>query len=159
MADPAGVVLVVEDDLNDRLLLQHAFRRGAPQLLLRLAKDSFHAEEYVRGRGAYADRAAHPAPWLILLDLKLPRRSGLGFLAWLNEQGLAPKIPVIVLSSSQESPDIRRAYELGARSYLVKSVDLAALVKIAEGIGAYAALLTQPQVLTPQSASEERRPS
>ncbi len=147
MSDSAGVVLVVEDDLNDRLLLQHAFRRGAPQVDLRLSKDSFHAEDYLCGRGDYADRAAHPLPWLILLDLKLPRRSGLGFLAWMNEQGIASKIPVIVLSSSQEPIDIRRAYALGARSYLVKSVDLAALVSIAEGIGAYLALLRHPAPL------------
>jgi CheY-like chemotaxis protein len=143
VADRGSVVLGVEDDLNDRLLLQHAFRRGAPQLDLRLVKDAFHAEDYLLGRGAFTDRAANPLPWMILLDLKLPRRSGLGFLAWLNAQGIAAEIPVFALSSSQESIDIRRAYALGVRSYLVKSVDLAALVKIAEGIGAYAALLRQ----------------
>lgn len=145
MTDPGCVVLAVEDDLNDRTLLRHAFTRAAGHVDLRMAKDAFHAEEYLVGRGEYADRTAYPLPRLILLDLKLPRRTGLSFLGWMKEQGLSSRIPVIVLSSSTEPSDIARSYALGARSYLVKSVDLAELIRVAQGIGAYASLLDSPQ--------------
>ena len=141
MAPSACIVLVVEDDPNDRLLLTHAFRKSAPDVRLHLSKDSFDAEDYLLGREPYGDRAVHPLPQMILLDLKLPRRSGLDFLAWIKRQPALAEIPVIILSSSQESSDLDRAYELGAKSYLVKSVELKELVKIAEGIAAYASLL------------------
>lgn len=144
MPDPSTLVLVVDDDANDRLLLQHAFRKAASPVELRMAKDSFQAEDYLLGRDAFADRAAHPLPSLILLDLKMPRRSGLEFLAWMKGQPALAAIAVIVLSSSQESADINRAYELGAKSYLVKSVDLKDLVSIATGVAAIAALLPRP---------------
>lgn len=141
MDDSGSLVLVVEDDANDRTLLQHAFRKAAAQVDLRTAKDAFEAEDYLLGREPYADRAAHPPPVLILVDLKLPRRSGLEFLSWIKNHPTFREIPVIVLSSSQEPVDIDRAFDLGARSYLVKSVDLKDLVAIAEGVGAYASIL------------------
>ena len=141
MAHSACVALVVEDDQNDRLLLAHAFRKSAPNVRLHMSRDSFDAEDYLLGRGSYGDRAAHPLPQLILLDLKLPRRSGLEFLAWIKKQPPLAGIPVIILSSSQEPSDLDRAYELGAKSYLVKSVELRELVSVAEGIAAYASLL------------------
>ena len=139
------MVLAVEDDLNDRTLLRHAFTRAAHHVDLRMAKDAFHAEEYLVGRGEYADRAAYPLPRLILLDLKLPRRTGLSFLGWMKEQGLSDRIPVIVLSSCTEPGDISRSYALGARSYLVKSVNLSELIRVAQGVGAYALLLASQQ--------------
>jgi CheY-like chemotaxis protein len=141
MAVPAQVVLLVEDDINDRMLLRHAFRKAASHLDLRMAKDAFQAEEYLVGRGSFADRAGNPLPSLILIDLKMPRKSGLEFLGWLKGQAPLASIPVIVLSSSQEASDVDRAYELGAKSYLVKSVDLNELIRVVQGIGAMASLL------------------
>lgn len=141
MTESATVVLVVEDDPNDRMLLAHAFRKSAPDVDVRMAKDAFDAEDYLLGRSPYGDHKAHPRPSLVLLDLKLPRRSGLDFLAWIKAQPRLAEIPVIILSSSQESCDLDRAYELGAKSYLVKSVELQELIRIAEGIAAYASLL------------------
>jgi CheY-like chemotaxis protein len=138
---PACVVLVIEDDPNDRLLLSHAFRKSSPHVRLHLSKDVGDAEQYLLGRGPYTDRAAHALPQLILLDLKLPRRSGIEFLGWIKQQPPLAGIPIIVLSSSQESSDLDRAYELGAKSYLVKGVEHLELMKIAEGIAVYASLL------------------
>lgn len=136
-----AVVLLVDDDINDRTLLRHAFRKAAPDLDFRTAKDAFQAEDYLTGRAPHADRDANPLPSLLLLDLKMPRRSGLEFLGWMRDEPDLAGIPVIVLSSSQESSDIARAYELGARSYLVKSVDLKELQTLVQGIGAMTALL------------------
>jgi CheY-like chemotaxis protein len=86
MAPSPKVVLVVEDDQNDRLLLAHTFRKSAPHVHLHVSKDSFDAEDYLVGSGPYGDRARYPLPQLILLDLKLPRRSGLDFLAWIKRR-------------------------------------------------------------------------
>jgi CheY-like chemotaxis protein len=141
MSPPASVVLVVEDDQNDRLLIAHAFHKSAPNVHLHFSKDSFDAEDYLLGKGSYGDRSAHELPRLILLDLKLPRRPGLDFLAWIKARPELAGIPVIILSSSQEDCDLDRAYELGAKSYLVKSVELRELMKVAEGVAAYASLL------------------
>ena len=137
------LILIVEDDINDRTLLEHAFRKAAPHLALRLTKDSFQAEDYLVGREPYGDRCEHPLPSVILLDLKMPRRSGLEFLAWMRDQPRLATIPVIVLSSSQESSDIDRAYELGARSYLVKSVDLRELIAVVQGLGTLVTLMKE----------------
>jgi len=137
------LILIVDDDINDRTLLQHAFRKAVPHLELRMAKDAFQAEDYLLGRGEFSDREKHPLPSVILLDLKMPRRSGLEFLAWFREQPKVSAIPVIVLSSSQESSDIDRAYELGARSYLVKSVDLRELITIVQGLGTMVTLMRE----------------
>ena len=149
MADTPCIVLIVDDDLNDRTLLKHAFKKAAAHVDLRIAKDAFQAEDYLSCRGEFADRAAHPLPALILLDLKMPRKSGFEFLSWIKTRPACSRIPVIVLSSSQESCDIDRAYELGAKSYLVKSVDLKELIRIVEGIGAYATLLSSKSEAQP----------
>lgn len=135
------VILLVDDDLNDRTLLRRAFLKAAPEMDLRMAKDAFEAEDYLTGREPYSNRLAHPLPSLILLDLKMPRRSGIEFLSWLRQQEELAEIPVIVLSSSQESSDIARSYDLGARSYLVKNVDLNELQRLARGIGTMTELL------------------
>lgn len=157
MIESPYVVLVVDDDPNDRTLLRHAFRRAAAHVDLRMAKDAFEAEDYLLGRPPYADRDAHPLPALMLLDLKMPRKSGLELLEWIKARPALAGIPVIVLSSSQESRDIDQAYALGAKSYLVKTVDLRELITIAEGIGAYASLLhakaQPPLALSPRSAT------
>jgi CheY-like chemotaxis protein len=114
-------ILLVEDDSNDVLLLQRAFRRAGLTHALQVVTDGDQAVAYLTGQGQYNDRTAHPIPSLILLDLKLPRRSGLEVLAWLRgESSDVKKLPVIVLTSSRLSEDVDRAYALGANSYMAK---------------------------------------
>jgi len=137
-------VLLIEDDPNDRLILEHAFERAAPGVRLRTVADGEEAVAYLLGEGPYADREAHPLPKVILLDLKLPRKSGLEVLEWIREQPPLSRIPVLVLSSSQERGDIDLAYALGANSYLSKLVDIQAVRKLVKGIGAYATLVSRP---------------
>ena len=90
-----------------------------------------------------ADREAHPLPTIILLDLKLPRRSGHEVLAWLRARPDLPRIPVVILTSSGESADVRRAYELGANSYLVKPVAFEGLMEMVRTLGVYWMLLNE----------------
>jgi len=145
MRPPSAIrrnVLLVEDDPNDRLILQHAFERAAPEIDLRMAVDGDDALNYLSGRLPYADRIAHPLPQIVLLDLKLPRRSGIELLKWIREGRELRGLPVFIFSSSQERRDIDLAYALGANGYLVKQVDIRALREIVRGIGAYASILS-----------------
>lgn len=139
-ASPRGLVLLVEDDPNDRLILEHAFERSVPGLRVRAVMDGEEAMAYLAGQGAAADRSANPLPEVVLLDLRLPRKSGLEVLEWIREQPALERLPVLVLSSSQERGDIDLAYALGANSFLIKQADIQAVRAIARGIGAYAAL-------------------
>lgn len=130
-AGPTGQpVLLVEDSSDDALLIQRAFRKAALAAPTRV-EDGEAALAYLAGEGRYADRAAHPIPALVLLDLKLPRKSGLEVLEWLRAQSTLRRLPVVMLTSSRETGDIARAYDLGANSYLVKPVayeDLARMI-------------------------------
>jgi CheY-like chemotaxis protein len=116
-------VLLADDDASCAMLLRRAFRKAALSVALQVVQDGDTAVAYLRGQGVFADRLKYPAPAVILLDLKLPRRAGLEVLQWLRTQDTLRRIPVVVLTSSQEPRDVNRAYEYGANSYLVKPID------------------------------------
>jgi len=124
-------ILVVEDDPNDALLLKRAFRKaGIPGFDLVLP-DGQEAIDYLGGQGGYGDRAAFPLPSHLLLDLKLPRVTGLEVLGWIRDSADHRHLRVAVLSSSGEATDQVRARELGVDGYFVKpnrSSDLLAVV-------------------------------
>jgi CheY-like chemotaxis protein len=134
MSDKSSILLV-EDDPNDVFFLQRAFTAAAIDNPLSVAQDGQEAIDYLSGLGKYADRARHPLPCLIILDLKMPRRTGMDVLQWLREQPVFRCIPVIVFSSSAQRYDVERAYGLGATAFVVKPAnnerrsELAALVK------------------------------
>lgn len=137
---PGFTLLLVEDNAEDRILLSDAVRRTAPTMVLRCACHGEEAIDYLRGCGAFADRSAFPAPDLVLLDLKLPRKSGFEVLAWIRASAEHATLPVIVLTSSSEPCDIARAYALGATSYLVKSIGLRETRDMVRGLNAFAGL-------------------
>lgn len=123
-------ILHVEDDPNDTLLLQHACRKAGIVFDLQAVSDGDQAIAYLRGTEDFSDRNKYPMPQLILLDLKMPRVSGFDVLAWLRADDHFKKLPVVVLTSSNHDADIKRAYDLGAKSYLVKPVGFEALVEL-----------------------------
>jgi CheY-like chemotaxis protein len=114
-------ILLVEDDPTDFRLIQRAFGKLNNGFRMFRLTNGDEVVSYLSGDGPYENRAAHPIPAVVLLDLKIPRRSGFEVLEWLRGQpsGLN-RLPVIVLTSSRHSTDINRAYDLGANSYLVK---------------------------------------
>lgn len=114
------VLLVAEDDENDALLLERALRRADSAFHMIRVADGEELVGYLEGRAPYQDRSAHPEPHLVLLDLKMPRMDGFDVLAWRRETGRDHHLPVIVFSSSTLERDIRKAYSLGANSYVVK---------------------------------------
>lgn len=115
------VLLLVEDDPADaRLLLRALGKIEIGARVIHLA-DGDAAVEYLSGEGKYADRNEYPPPWLILLDIKMPRRSGIEVLQWIRRQnGDVSATPVVMFSSSSHGVDINTAYHYGANSYLVK---------------------------------------
>lgn len=123
-------ILHVDDDENDRLLLTIAHQRAKVPTRLVAVCDGLEAIAYLRGDGVYADRRCAPMPNLVLLDLKLPFKSGFEVLEWIRSQDKLRHVPVIILSSSQHECDRDRAFRGGARSYLVKPVSVEAMVDI-----------------------------
>lgn len=132
-----GVFLLVEDDPNDQLLIRRAFEKASTPARVLLAGDGDEAIAYLSGAGNFADRRRFPMPNVILLDLKLPRRSGLEVLGWIRGHAVVGRLPVVVLTSSRQPRDIEMAYDLRANSYLVKPVDLSALERLIARVGEY----------------------
>jgi len=133
----ADGLLLVEDDPNDVLLIRYAFRRANLTMPMGVVSNGDEAVDYLSGCGKYTDRETYPLPSLILLDLKLPCRSGLEVLTWLRSQPGLRRIPVVMLTSSGECRDIDSAYDAGASSYLVKPVTLTSLESMIAALCSY----------------------
>jgi CheY-like chemotaxis protein len=141
---PAGqAILLVEDDPNDVLLIRRAFTKARILNQIQTVSDGDQAVAYLNGDGPFADRNAHPLPVLVLLDLKLPRRSGLEVLEWVRAQEGLKRLPIVVLTSSKEAADVNRAYDLGANSYLVKPVGFDTLLELVKSLEVYWLILNQ----------------
>lgn len=129
-----SAILLVEDDEADILLLRHAFRNARIANPLIEVRNGQAAIQYLSGDGAYADRVRHPIPFLILLDLRLPKLSGFEVLEWIRDQSEFAQLIVVVLTASDHVPDKTRAHELGANSYLIKPGNFDELVVLVKGI-------------------------
>jgi CheY-like chemotaxis protein len=127
-------MLHVEDDENDRVLLKFAQQRAHVRMNIVAVEDGEEAVSYLKGEGAYSDRVCSPAPALVLLDLKLPRKGGFEVLDWIRTQKEFRDLPVIVLSSSALERDLLRAFQSGASSYFVKPVSFTSLVTMVQQI-------------------------
>lgn len=136
-----AIILLVEDDPNDILLMQRAFTKARLANPLQVVTDGEEAINYLSGEGKYADRDQHPIPLMILLDLKMPKRNGFEVLEWLRDHKELAHIPVVVLTASDQQPDIEKAYSLGARSYLTKPGRLEDLVQLMMRLQGYWLLL------------------
>jgi CheY-like chemotaxis protein len=128
------LILIVEDNPDDRDLLARAFRKAKVETPLHFAVDGDEALAFLDGAGSVPDR---PRPVVVLLDLKLPRRSGFEVLEWIKGHPILRGVPVIILTSSRENIDLKRAYDLGANSYLVKPARPDELLRMVEQIDAY----------------------
>ena len=115
------VLLMAEDNAMDAMLLERAVQRCGASFHLVQVEHGEAAIDYLLGKGQFADRAKHPLPGLLLLDLKMPRKDGFAVLRWRKETPAFARMPVIVFSSSNLYDDISQAYALGANSYVVKT--------------------------------------
>ena len=119
-----ATILIVEDDSADALFLEKAFERILANCAVQRATDGEDARAYLQGTGKYEDRRAYPLPSVILLDLRMPKMDGFQFLAWLRNDPNLKIIPAVVYSSSDNPADVRRAYEMGANSFLHKRLSM-----------------------------------
>ncbi|MFN7142486.1 MAG: response regulator [Myxococcota bacterium] len=114
-----GPIVLAEDDPDDRLLTEHAFRASGNTLPLVFLEDGEELTDYLFRRGRWVGEDA-PRPELILLDLNMPRKDGREALAEIKADPELRRIPIVVLTTSSSPEDVRRAYALGANSYITK---------------------------------------
>lgn len=136
-------ILLVEDNPQDIELTIRALKKRNFANSVYVVEDGTAALDFLFGRGKYSPRDAGKNPRLVLLDLKLPKMNGLEVLRILKEDPRTRSIPVVMVTSSREDPDINAAYELGANSYVVKPVDFDAFVEAMSSLGLYWLLVNQ----------------
>lgn len=143
MNTPTPTLLLVEDNEDDVFIFRRAFKRAGVSDPVNIVTDGQEAIDYLAGNAGFADRSRYPLPYLVMLDLKLPRRSGIEVLEWMRDHPQQGDLPVIVLTSSAELRDIQRTRDLGALHYLVKPPSVEVLAELIEthraGFGAVAA--------------------
>jgi two-component system response regulator len=137
-------ILLVEDNPNDVELTLRALKKSKLTNKVHVAKDGAEALEYIFCTGAYNDRKIEHCPKVILLDLKLPKVSGLEVLRKIKSDEQTKTIPVVVLTSSKEDRELVESYRLGVNSYIVKPVDFEEFVKAVANLGLYWLLLNEP---------------
>ena len=125
-------ILLVEDDPNDVMLIRKAVQKSLSGIPLAVVSNGQEAIDYLKGEVPYADRALHPLPDIVLLDLKMPLMNGFEVLRWIRLHPVLKRLPVIILTGSVHDSDARLAYEMGANSYVIKPTDFNELVKTME---------------------------
>jgi CheY-like chemotaxis protein len=115
-------ILIVDDDENDIFFVKRAFVEINVHCTFQMLKNGQETIDYLSGHGEFSDREKFPLPMMILMDLKMPIMDGFQVLAWLRGRPGIKVIPTVVFSSSDLPSDITRAYELGANSFMTKSV-------------------------------------
>lgn len=136
MADHA-VVLLAEDEEDYVLLVRRAFEQAGIPNPLHVVSNGQDLMSYFKGEGQYANREEYPLPDLLLLDLKLPRYSGLEAIAWIRSQPGLEGLRILVLTSSDRIRDVNDAYRLGANSFLVKPFDFGDLIHLSSLISEF----------------------
>jgi CheY-like chemotaxis protein len=142
-------ILLIEDEPDDVMNIQRAFRKAKLANPLQVVNDGDSAVAYLNGDPPYNDRSRYPLPTLTLLDLKLPRRSGLEVLAWMRKQPHLKRLPVVILTSSSERADINSAYDEYVNSYLVKPVAFDAVLDLIQSVNMYWILCNEKPDIQP----------
>jgi CheY-like chemotaxis protein len=138
-------ILMAEDNEDDRFLTREAMQSSRVINDLRFVGDGVELLEYLRREGAYQEAGSAPWPGIILLDINMPRMDGLTALAEIKRDPKLRRIPVVVLTTSDDEHDVLRSYDLGAASFITKPVTFQSLVSIAQHLDGYwAGIVTLP---------------
>lgn len=139
-------ILLVEDNIDDaEMTIDALSKSNLANKLIHMA-DGEEALDFLFGTGKFIGRDVNLKPRLILLDLKMPKVDGIEVLERVKSNDATKKIPVVILTSSKEDPDVNRCYGLGANSYIVKPVDFENFIKAVSELGMYWMLLNHPPV-------------
>lgn len=140
-------ILLAEDSLHDAELTIRELKKHNMANNLVHVKDGEEALDFIFGRGKYIDHmdTIH-FPKVILLDIQMPKLNGMEVLKEIKSDPRTQSIPVVILTSSKEHPDVQRCYELGANSYIVKPVNFEGFAESIRNLGFYWLLLNQPPV-------------
>jgi len=136
-------ILLVEDNMNDAELTIRALRKNNLANRLVHVIDGEEALQFLFSEGKFSDRKIDETPKMILLDLKMPKLTGIEVLRIIKEDERTKRIPVVVLTSSNQDPDIQICYDLGVNSYVVKPVEFDAFVKAVSELGMYWMILNK----------------
>ena len=126
------ILLLVEDDPNDVFFFKHALDHAGVRHRLYVVEDGQVAIDYLAGTGKFSDRDQHPFPSMVILDLKMPRKTGMEVLEWIRQQRKFRGLPVIIFTSSAHRLDVERAYDLGANAFVVKPPDVDKRIEFAK---------------------------
>lgn len=137
-------ILLIEDSMHDAEMTIRALKKNKITNGIVHLKNGQEALDFLFGTGEYAGRNIQDKPKVILLDIKMPKVDGIEVLERIKSNELTKKIPVVVLTSSKENPDIDKCYALGANSYIVKPVDFAGFMEAITHSGMYWVMLNQP---------------
>lgn len=136
-------MLLVEDNPDEAELTLRAFKKNQLLIEVVVAQDGAEALDYLFGRGAYARRDLNALPHFVLLDLNLPKLSGLEVLRRIRADERTAYLPVIILTTSKEEQDLMESYKLGANSYIRKPVDFTQFSEVVKQLGLYWLTLNQ----------------
>jgi CheY-like chemotaxis protein len=131
------IILIADDDPDDRLLIKEAFEESAWRNPLHFVQDGVELLDYLFRRGKYAEFAEEPLPDLILLDLNMPRKNGIEALEEIKKDPELKTIPIIVFTTSKAEEDILRSYNLGVNSFITKPVSFDLLVELTGFLAKY----------------------
>ena len=145
MNDLPRVILIVDDDENDRLFLSRALRQIAPELLTHTVNGGAEAMDYLEGAGEFADRQKFPFPTLVFLDLKMPGVDGFAVLQHMKANLIWATVPAIVFSSSTRLEDVTKAFLCGACAYHIKPQNAADREKLCRVLLEYWSMSEVPQ--------------
>lgn len=148
--------MLAEDREDDILLITKAFQKSGLNYPLYVVNSGEEVMSYLQGIGKFSNRAEHPLPDLLLLDLKMPGTDGFEVLRWIRSQPGFSNLRVLVLTSSLDIHDVNQAYSLGANSFMVKPFDFENTKELARTIGEYWFGQTKaPQISRPKEKPEE----
>ncbi len=138
------IILLVEDNADDEMLTLRAFKKNNIANEVVVARDGAEALDYLFGTGSYSDRDTSITPVLILLDLKLPKVSGMEVLSRIRADERTQLIPVVILTSSKAEKDLIEGYGSGANSYIRKPINFAEFIQAVGTIGTYWLVINEP---------------
>jgi CheY-like chemotaxis protein len=130
-------IVIAEDDVEDRMLVEEAFAESRLANDLRFVEDGEELMDYLYHRGAYADPVRAPHPGLILLDLNMPKKDGRTALREIKADPRLRHIPVVVLTTSKAEEDVFRSYDSGVSSFITKPVTFSGLVNVVQAFNTY----------------------